>query len=57
MEGGAVESFARTVQRVWQSGGARGFFAGFGARVIRRSLLPALAWPVFERTHKLLQRL
>ena len=44
----------RTVRQIFSLRGVGGFFVGLGPRVVRKSLMSALAWSVYERaTHQI----
>ena len=47
----------RVVSQIYSHRGVRGFFVGLGPRVVRKSLMSALAWTVYERaTSKMLTK-
>ena len=42
-------SLAAAAIRVWQRSGALGFASGFGPRALRRTLVTAMAWTIYEK--------
>ena len=46
---GTVRQAAR---HIWITSGVRGFFLGLAPRIVRRTLMAALAWTVYEGVMK-----
>jgi len=46
---GEIPSLAAAAVRVWRRSGPAGFAVGFAPRALRRTLVTALAWTIYER--------
>jgi solute carrier family 25 protein 38 len=44
------------VVKIWREEGFKTFFRGVVPRLVHRSILPAITWPVFERVSRYLQQ-
>lgn len=42
----------KAVSYIWVSSGPSGFFLGLAPRIVRRTLMAALAWTVYESVMK-----